>query len=187
MKKFLAFLVVVTLLTAGFILVAGLFIPREYHFERSIAINAPRAEIWKNVSLFANFEKWNPQIAKDTAMKSEILGTDGLKGAVYRWNGNRETGKGTQTIRSAQPMEHVRIHLQLEEPYKMEAYTFYNLEAIGSAVKVTWGIDARIPYPFNAVSYFFLNIDEKLNQEFSVGLRNLKKLCESNVLRLAAR
>lgn len=180
MKKFLAFLGIIVLLALVFILVSGLFISREYHFERSISIRAPQEEIWKNISLFSNFEKWDPAKARDSTMRRTITGTDGTVGATYAWEGNKEVGSGSQTFKTIHPFEHITIDLQCSKPFAFKAAVFYHLVPEGKATKITWGFDSKITYPFNAVSYFFMDRDARMDQVFAAGLANLKKLCESS-------
>ena len=180
MKKFFKFIGVVILLGVVFILVSGLFISKSYHFERSVNINASREEVWKNISRFSNFEKWDPWRVYDPQMKRSIEGTDGTPGAVYRWKGNKDVGSGSQEYKSLTPMEEIRIELIFKEPFESKADVFYNIEQETKGVKVTWGFDSKFPYPFNAVCYFFMDMDGNMDKDFSAGLANLKKLCESN-------
>jgi hypothetical protein len=180
MKKFLKFIGIVILLAIVFVLVAGLFIKKEYHFERSVVINAPKEEIWKNISHFSNFEKWDPWLIHDPHMKRTISGTDGNPGAVYKWKGNKDVGSGSQTYVEIDPYNHIDIVLQFKEPFENNAFVKYTLTPEGRGYKVTWGFDTKFPYPMNAVTNLFLNMDKNLDKDFSSGLANLKKLCESN-------
>jgi ABC-type antimicrobial peptide transport system permease subunit len=179
MKKFFKVLGIIIGLALVFILAAGLLMPREYHFERSITINAPKDVIWKNISMFSNFQKWDPWLVHDPKMKRTITGTDGTPGAVYSWEGNDDVGSGSQTYKSLQPMERVDIDLHFLKPFENRAAVFYLLQNEGNSVKVVWGFDTRFPYPMNALT-MFMNMDENLDKDFSTGLANLKKLCESS-------
>lgn len=179
MKKFFKFIGIVVLLFILFILVSGIFISRKFHFERSISINAPKEEVWNNISRFENFEKWDPWLVRDPSMKRSISGADGTIGATYSWEGNKEVGSGTQTFTGMQPYEHITVDLHLREPFESEAKVFYHLSQEGNAVKVTWGFDNTFPYPFNALTYYFMDMDGMMDKDFSAGLANLKKLCES--------
>lgn len=180
MKKFLKFISVVILLAIVFVLVAGLFISRSYHFERSITINSPKEEIWKNISLFSNFQKWDPWLSYDPQMKRTIAGTDGTPGATYSWVGNKKVGSGSQTYVQLVPYDYIKINLQFKEPMNSKALVQYTLKPEGNAYKVTWGFDTKFPYPLNAVMNLFVSMDKNLDHDFSNGLSNLKKLCESN-------
>lgn len=180
MLKFLKFIGIVLLLGILFLLVSGLFISKAYHFERSITINAPQEEIWKNISRFSNLEKWDPWKIKDPKMKRAISGTDGTVGATYTWDGNDEVGSGSQTYLSLSPLNNIRIALHFKEPFENTATVFYQLDQAPKGVKVTWGFDSKFKYPMNALAFFFADLDENMDKDFSAGLANLKKLCESN-------
>jgi hypothetical protein len=180
MKRFLKFIGIVILLAIVFVLVAGLFISKKYHFERSITINTPKEEIWKNISLFSNFEKWDPWQAHDPHMTRTITGTDGTRGATYSWSGNKDVGKGSQTFLALAPYDHIDIDLEFKERFKSKALVKYTLVQEGKGYKVTWGFDTKFSYPMNAVVNLFMNMDKTMDGDFSTGLANLKKLCESN-------
>ncbi len=185
MVKFLKFLGIIIALFIIFILVSGLFISRDFHFERSISIQAPREEVWKNVSLFSNFQQWDPWRVRDTNMTRTIAGTDGTVGASYTWKGNSDVGSGTQTFKELHPFDLVVIDLHFLEPFESNARVFYRLTPEEKGTKVTWGFDSKMPYPFNAVGYFFMDMEAMMDKDFSSGLANLKKLCENNITRTA--
>jgi len=180
MKTFLKFIGIVILLTIVFVLVAGLFIPQKYHFEKSITINTSKEEIWKNITLFSNYEKWEPWAAHDPKMQRTITGADGAPGATYSWHGNDKVGSGSQTFIELAPYDHVNIALQFKEPMQRNALVTYTLKPDGKGYKVTWAFDTKFHYPLNAVMNLFISMDKNLNNDFSTGLANLKKLCESN-------
>lgn len=180
MVNFLKFLGIIVLLAVSFIMIAGLFVSKEYHFEKNIIIYAPKTEVWKNVSLFSNIEKWNSFKVKDPYLKSDIKGKDGHPGTVYSWNGNKKVGKGRQTIQSLQPPDSITIQLTIEKPVHSKADISFILTDLNSATKVTWKIKGAYTYPLNAVAYLFLDMNYEINKDFSTGLVNLKKICESN-------
>jgi hypothetical protein len=180
MKKFFTFIGIIALLVVLFILVSGLFLPRDYHFERSIVIQSSKEDVWKNVSLFSNFERWNPWQTKDPDMKQNISGIDGTPGAVYSWSGNKEVRTGTQTFKRLVPYEYIGISLDIKEPFHHQAAVSYRLEQVEHNVKFTWALDCSYSYPMNAVMYLFFDMDDDLDRDFSSGLANLKKLCENN-------
>lgn len=180
MKKVLIVLGIIFLVVVFYIFVGGLFISKDYHFERSITINAPKEIVWKNVSSFSNFLKWNPFSLHDPNMVNTIEGNDGTVGAVYRWKGNKEVGSGTQTYKVLKPYSHVGIELIFLEPYKDKASAYFNISPEGVAQKVTWGFDSQTPYPMNAVMPF-INMDKMMDTDFTLGLENLKQLCEAGM------
>lgn len=178
MKKILKGIGILLLLVVLFVVIAGLFISKDYHFERSVVIQAPREAIWNNISMFRNFEKWDPWADKDPSMSRTIDGTDGTVGAVYRWKGNKEVGSGSQTYTLLAPMDRIEILLEFKEPYASKANVFYTLSDTTAGIKVTWGFDSKFPYPFNAFR-IFMNMDKMMDADFSRGLANLKAVSES--------
>jgi len=61
MKKIVLILVVLAVV----LLVAGMLLPRSVHVERSAIIAAPRATVFALVNGFRSFGKWSPWAAKD--------------------------------------------------------------------------------------------------------------------------
>jgi len=180
MKKFFKLVGIVLLLAIVFVLVAGLFIRKEYHFERSVTIRASREEIWKNISSFSSYQKWDPFGAHDPNMQKTITGTDGTVGAVYRWKDNKEVGNGSMTYREIVPYDHIKVDLVMVNGMESKAVAVYTLKQEGDHYRLTWSFDTRMPYPMNAVISLFMDMDKMMDREFSNGLANLKKLCESN-------
>lgn len=180
MKKFFKFFGIVLLLAIAFILIAGLFIKKDYHFERSIVINASKEELWKNISTFSSYQKWDPFGAHDPNLQKTIKGTDGTVGAVYSWKGNKDVGSGSMTYTEIAPYDHINLLLTLNNGYESKAKATYTLKQEGNSYKLTWTFDTKMPYPMNAISNLFIDMDKMMDKEFSNGLANLKKLCESN-------
>lgn len=187
MKRFFKFIGIVILLIVIFILIAGFFIPKKYHFEKSIVINAPKEEIWKNISMFSNFQKWDPWSPLDPGMQKTISGTDGTPGATYTWKGNKEVGAGSQTFLEITPFDHVNVGINFKEPFENKAAIKYTIIPEGRKFKVVWSFDTEFSYPWNAVSNLFMDPDKRMEKDFSSGLANLKKLCESDITYTASR
>jgi hypothetical protein len=181
MKKFFKLFGIIILLLITIILVAGFFISPKFHFEKSTVINAPKEEVWKNISMFSNFEKWDPWSIQDPKIQKSISGTDGTPGATYSWNGNNDVGAGSQTFIEIAPFDHININLEFKKPFEKKAAVKYTLSSEGTRTRIIWSFDTEFSYPWNAVSSLFMNLDKEMDKDFSTGLANLKKLCESNV------
>lgn len=178
MKKILKYLGLLILAAILFVLIAGLFIAKDYHFERSISINAPKEKVWEQVSNFTNRNKWSPWIAHDPNMQHSIEGTDGTVGAVHKWKGNKEVGSGSETITAIEAPDKITCLLRFYEPYESEANAFITLTGDGNATRATWGFDSRFPYPMNAMQ-LFIDMDKMMDKDFSHGLNKLKQICEA--------
>ena len=138
MKKALKYAGIIFLLMVAFVLVAGLFVKKNYHLERSVSINATHDSVWNYVCTLSNMQKWSPWLDLDPHVQTSIQGTDGTAGAVYTWNGNKDVGSGTQTITKIQPQQLVETHLHFLKPVDGEADTFTRLVNEAGATKVTW-------------------------------------------------
>ena len=178
MKKILKYIGLLLLAVILFLLIAGLFIAKDYHFERSITINAPKEKVWEQVSSFANRNKWSPWAEYDPGMQHTINGTDGTVGAVHKWKGNKEVGSGSETITMIEAPEKIHSILRFYEPYESEANTFITLSAEENATRATWGFNSRFPYPMNTMQ-LFMDMDKLMDKDFSNGLNKLKQRCEA--------
>jgi hypothetical protein len=162
----------------AFVLIAGLFVSKKYHYEKSIAIKASQEVVWAHVSNLENFDKWSPYKEYDTAAVMKYTGVGGTVGSTMSWKGNKDVGEGMETISGLTPMSKVDIKLNFKEPFESEAQAFINLVQGKDGVEVTWGFDSESPYPFNTMSLFF-NMDEMFDKDYSNGLGKLKAVCEA--------
>jgi len=179
MKRVLKIIAAILILAIVFLLIAGIFVPKSYHLEQDITINASREKIWSHVNSLQQLEKWSPWAEKDPAMKVTFEGQEGTVGSVYKWEGNKDVGEGTQTITGVEPARNLKTHLHFIEPFEGEADAFIKLADASNATKVTWGFDTRYSYPMN-VMQLFVNMDEMMGKEYRAGLTKLKQICESN-------
>jgi effector-binding domain-containing protein len=149
--------------------------PTDMHSERSIVIKAPKEVIWKNVVMFANQQKWSPWFEKDPNIKTSIEGTDGTVGAMSKWDGNDDVGKGEQTFTKIEPMKNVESDLHFLKPWESHANAFITLSDTEGGVKVTWGFSGKMSRPFNVMG-LFMNMDKAIGGDFEKGLAKLSAI-----------
>ncbi|MGN6495122.1 MAG: SRPBCC family protein [Agriterribacter sp.] len=178
MKKVLKIIGLLVLAVIAFILIAGLFVKKDYHLEKSITINAPQEKVWNHVSTLGAMQKWSPWLEADPSAQTSIEGQDGSVSAVYKWKGNKDVGAGTQTITSVEKPNRINTHLHFIEPMEGEADAFVTLASEGNATKATWGFDSRYNYPMNCI-LLFVDMDKMMGEQFNKGLTKLKALCEA--------
>jgi arginine exporter protein ArgO len=65
MKKILKVLGIIILLILVYAVVAILAFGKNYHYEKSIVINAPKEKVWEQVSSMKAFNQWNPWLKLD--------------------------------------------------------------------------------------------------------------------------
>ncbi len=169
----------VVMLIAIFLIVA-LFISKDASYEKSISINAPIETVWNNIATFEAQDKWSPWDVYDPTMKKELVGIDGTIGAIQSWESDHEkVGKGSQTIVNTVPLSIIETELKFLVPYESEANGYIKVTIEGNSTKVTWGFNSEMPYPFNLMK-LVMNMEEMMEEDWSLGLSKLKDLCEDN-------
>lgn len=180
MKKILKTIGILVLLIIGFVLIAGLFVSKTYHFQKDILINASKEKVWTLVNNFHGHDKWSPWKDGDPNIQVSYEGEDGKEGAVYKWKGNKEVGSGEQTITKIEPLARVNTHIHFIEPFEGEADAFITLDDAGNNnTKVTWGFSNEYSYPMNTM-LLFMNMDKIMGEQYTKGLSRLKDLAEAN-------
>lgn len=160
-------------------MILGIFATKDYHIERSIAIDAPKDLVYDQVRHFKNFENWSPWAAIDPAMKVSVEGTDGEVGAVYKWAGNDDVGSGRQTITALQP-DRIDIDVQFTEPFETQSPTHFSFREDSAGTNVVWAFEMHVPFPWNGL-VMFTDVDAGVGKDYALGLENLKKVCEAIV------
>lgn len=176
MKKALKIIVIIILSIVAIVLIAALFIPKTYHVERSVTINAPHDKVWSNVSSLHGLHSWSPWIEADPNVKITYEGQDGTVGATYHWVGNSDVGEGVQTISKIEPQSIFGTHIHFIKPFDGEADANITLSDEASNTKVTWSLDGKDAYPMNVMILF---MDKMIGDQYDKGLNKLKTLCES--------
>lgn len=160
------------------VVLAGLMfvLPKEYHVERQVTINAPEYLVKAQTIRFTNFNQWNPWTAMDPEMQLTYAGTEGEVGSRYEWSGNEDVGKGSQEI-TAKTDERVDIDLTFIEPWEDQAKTYFTFKENGDAVDVTWGMDGEMKPPMNLMG-LFMKMESMIGDDYEKGLSALKERCE---------
>ncbi|HMO39245.1 MAG TPA: GyrI-like domain-containing protein [Saprospiraceae bacterium] len=159
------------------VLVLGLIAPRTVATEKSIVINAPRATVFPYLQYHAQQQTWSPWNELDPNMTSEIVGTDGTVGSIYKWAGNKDVGVGEQEITAIVPDERVETHLRFKGQGEAEA--FMALADAAGGTEMTWGFSTTTPYPMNVMN-LFLDIAGMVGKDYEKGLNKLKTMIETN-------
>lgn len=175
--RLLKFLLYIVLALAALLCILGLFAKKDFHIERAALIKAPKPVVFDQVRYFSNFQIWSPWSGLDPRMDVSVEGMDGQPGCVYRWEGNKEAGKGSITIRSIDS-NLIKTDVQIIEPFGTVGNSFYSInEADGGGTKVVWGFDMKMPFPFNALA-MFTDLNKAFGPDYEKGLDNLQKRCE---------
>lgn len=154
------------------LLVIALFVPREFHSERSIVINRPQQEVYDYAKFLKNQQEYGVWWTMDPDITVSYEGTDGTVGFVARWK-SKKVGDGEQEITGLQ--EPSRIDLALRFSHSKEsAPSYIAITSEGeNTSRVRWGISGKTPYPFNLMSLFY-----DIGNDFEKGLVKMKALLE---------
>jgi hypothetical protein len=173
--KLLKILGIILLSVLGIIVVLGLIAPKEFKLERSVVIPTNNKEvIFKNISTWSEFLKWNPWSSKDPNQKLTYKGTEGELGANYHWQGNDSVGEGEMTITGITPFEKVDMDLHFIKPFETTNKTVFSMTPQGEDYKVSWEMSGASPFPFNIV-HLFMDMEKMVGPDFEKGLNTLKE------------
>jgi hypothetical protein len=170
--KIIKKIVWVLIVVLAIFLITPLFVGNTYHTERSVEIDADKAEVYEYMSNFGNFKMWSPWAELDPSMNVEVKGKPGEIGSSYSWKGNEEVGSGIMTIQDMSENE-IEIQLKFIEPFESVSTTRYIVSNLKEGTKVTWEMDGRMDYPTNSM-LLFIDMDEQIGKDFDRGLQKLK-------------
>ena len=155
------------------IIVLGLVSPNNFMVERSVVIPTTNKEvIFKNVSVWKDFLKWNPWIAKYPDQKITFKGDEGKVGSGYRWEGNDDAGKGEMSLAGLKPYERVDMDLHFIEPWESTNKTVFTIDPERAGYKVNWQMSGSSSFPLNIMHLF---MDKMIGPDFERGLKKLKE------------
>lgn len=173
----------------GIILIVFLFIlvglgllitrqPDEFRVERSLLIQAPAERVFAQIEDFHQWHQWSPWARRDPAMQVSYEGAAKGVGAVYRWSGNRQVGKGSCAISESRPNELVRMQLEFLEPFQASNIAEFHLQPEAAGTRVNWSMSGRSNFVSKAMGLLF-NMDKMVGGDFEQGLASLKARSES--------
>jgi uncharacterized protein YndB with AHSA1/START domain len=177
--KILKRILLVIIILVAIVLIAGLFVKKDFNVEREVTINKPKQQVFEYVKYVKNqdnFSKWN---MLDPGRKKTYSGTDGTVGFAYSWESqNKNVGQGEQRIKGIKEGERMDFGLHFLKPFESNADAYMTTEAAGdNATKVKWGFAGKMPYPMNVMG-LFMNMDKAVGDDLQTGLNNLKTLME---------
>lgn len=162
------------------LLIAALFMPKEYAVEREVTINKPVDSVFKYVKYLKNQNEFSVWANIDPNMQSTFTGTDGAVGAISAWESKvKEVGIGEQEITKINEGKRLDFELRFKEPMNDTAMGFMSTEMVSeNQTKVKWGINGIIPYPINLMLPF-MKMDQMIGNDLQKGLENLKGKMEN--------
>ena len=180
MKIVLLVLSVLAVIVAT-LLIAAIFLKKDYLVVREIIINRPRQEVFDYIKYLKNQKEWSIWGSTDPNMKTTYSGIDGTVGFIYGWESdNKRVGRGKQELKKIVDGEYVE-YTEWDLRYAGNPHTqgYWVIEAVSDNVtRIKWGYAGRVNYPLNLMIVFF----EKLMGDGSLypSLASLKTKMEKD-------
>mgnify|MGYP002133132205 CR=1 FL=1 len=157
------------------IIITMIALGKEYHYEKSITINAPIEKVWQNVNSMKAINSWSPFMKLDPNMKETYSGASGTVGELYTWSGNDKAGQGEERIIQLVPNEKAVVDIHFIKPFESNASGIILLKPQGTSTEVTWAFDTTMEYPSNLMKLF---LQKGMDDAFGDGLNSLKAMSE---------
>lgn len=152
--------------------------PSTTRIERSAIFVAPPSAAFAEVSDFRNWQAWSPWAKLDPNAKATFEGPASGEGAVFRWEGNDEVGKGSMTITDSRPDEHIGMRVDFEKPWAATSKTEFTFKPDGPRTIVTWAMTGEAPSFFAKAICLLMNSDRMVGEQFEKGLAAMKTIVE---------
>jgi len=176
MKTILKVIGVIILLVVGYAIVAMLAFGKNYHYEKSMVINAPKEKVWQQLNSMKAFNQWNPWMKLDKNMKIIYTGTSGEVGDKYCWDSkNDEAGAGCQEIKELVLNEKLKTEMTFIKPFEGQATSEIMLTSEGNSTKVIWTMDTEQDPMMKIMRPM---MDYQMGKSYEEGLQSLKQISE---------
>ncbi|MGJ1261679.1 SRPBCC family protein [Sphingobacterium spiritivorum] len=169
-KILLAILALVVIL-----LIAALFLKKDYAVKREIVINKPREVVFEYIKYIKNQNYYSKWATMDPNMKKTYTGTDGTPGFISAWDSEqKDVGKGEQEIKKIKEGERIDMEIRFIKPFESKDQAYMITESASpTSTKVIWGFDGPMNYPMNLM-LLCMDFDKMLGGDLDTGLQRLK-------------
>ena len=170
---------IILLLIALAIMIAGAYLKNEYFVVREISINRPQQEVYDYIKFLRNQNHYSYYNRKDPDTVKAYSGTDAEVGFTYSWSSKiNSIGTGTQTITKLVEGEELVCAIQFTKPLPLKSIASIALTEINqNETKVTWTFSSVYHFPLNIVIYF-ANLEKLIGTDIASSLVTLKENLE---------
>lgn len=177
--RILKFIGLGLLALVALLLVAALFVSKDYRVEREVVINKPVSEVFAYVKLLKNQHNWSTWTMMDPKMTSEFRGTDGTIGFVSGWKGDpNNVGTGEQEIKKITEGSRIDYEIRFLEPMVSTSPVWLTTDSIAAGqTRVVWGMSGHTAYPMNLMMSL-MGVSDFIGAEYQKSLGNLKGILE---------
>lgn len=144
---------------------------------RSLVMPAAAEEIFPQVNDFRNWNNWSPWAKLDPNAVHEFEGPSSGEGAIFKWNGNKDVGQGTNTIIKSKPNELVELRLEFLKPFKATSQATFEFEPEGQQTRVTWTMRGTKNFIMKGMS-LVMDCEKMQGDQFLEGLMNLRNVVQ---------
>lgn len=163
---------VTALLLAGF----GALLPRRWHVEESVMINAPPAAIHVWVNDLGHWSEWAQWNQADLAPRNQLSTPSTGPGATLTWSGGGDASSGEVRITKSDPALGVWFENRTRGGEPSRARLSYVPRP--GVTEVIWRDEGALP---PIVGGLFLDLFQtRLGKHMAAGLQRLKELVELN-------
>lgn len=163
---------------AVFLLVVH-FQPAAYTVTRTAVINAPPEKVFPLVNDFHQWDSWSPWAKIDPNMNSQYEGAPSGTGAIYRWSGNSDVGKGSMKIKESRPPESIAIDLEFQEPFASSSDNRFRFSPEGNGTRVDWTMSGENDFMGKLFCLVMGGMDKAIGPDFEKGLAQMKAVAEN--------
>ncbi len=151
--------------------------PRPYDVSREAVIDAPVEVVYTTVNNHQNRINWSPWEQRDENISISFEGPESGVGAIYRWSGNSDVGKGWIEILESEPNLRIFSRLMFEEPFEAESREKWEFSSEDGKTRVKWSTSGEFP------GWMFWmgqdNMDNMMGPDLEKGLVGLAELCSA--------
>ncbi|HYH96201.1 SRPBCC family protein [Hyalangium sp.] len=156
--------------------VVGLFLPRQWHVEQVLVINAAPEHIHPFVTDLKQWQSWAAWTKDmDPEVKWDYGGPASGEGAWWSWKGPK-MGQGKMTITKSDVSTGVWVDEMIETDKEVNARGALTWTREAEGTKVKWVDEGTLPPVIGG--YFVGMIEDMLANNFQTGLKNLKTVAE---------
>lgn len=164
----------ILLCIALIVISAGFLLPRKVHVERSLMMSASTKNIFRQINVLKNWEKWSPWMQMDSAIQMGFSGPESGVGAECFWKSHdKNVVNGSIAIISSASYDSILVIMDFGKKGKLSG-KFLLLDT-NQRTKVTWSVESNLGT--NPISRWFgLLSDHMIGPDLERGLFNLNEI-----------
>ena len=177
--KILKTILIVVGVIIGLILIAALFIKKEYTVKSEMQMNKPYKEVFNYIKYLKNQNDYSKWAGMDPAMEKTFTGVDGTVGFISAWDSKQgDVGAGEQEIVAIEENKRIDFDIRFSRPFKSTAKAYMTTDSLTeNTTNVTWVFEGKMVYPMN-IMLTVVDFDKIIGGDLETGLNNLKNILE---------